>query len=178
MEDKRWRTRFGSGWMRFYNIFEELEDPRSDVNLQHPLVSVVVIAIMAVLAGAGGPTAGWPRQLVCLGAAGTRGLPLRDVSQRNANGSPEQVISGRTPWPVDRLVNEAGTHRVQVHVVQFFVKLRPTVSIEIIVAALPQRVFRRKCLGERRECLMKKTLDLRARTLLPLLHKVTQLPIL
>ena len=37
--------------------FEELEDPRSDVNLQHPLVSVVVIAIMAVLAGAGGPTA-------------------------------------------------------------------------------------------------------------------------
>ena len=37
--------------------FEELVDPRSDVNLQHPLVSVVVIAIMAVLAGAGGPTA-------------------------------------------------------------------------------------------------------------------------
>jgi predicted transposase YbfD/YdcC len=37
--------------------FEELEDPRSSVNLQHPLVSVVVIAIMAVLAGAGGPTA-------------------------------------------------------------------------------------------------------------------------
>src|SRR3954467_3357803 len=37
--------------------FEELEDPRSAVNLQHPLVSVVVIALMAVLAGAGGPTA-------------------------------------------------------------------------------------------------------------------------
>src|SRR3954464_5617373 len=37
--------------------FEELEDPRSAVNLQHPLVSVVVIAVMAVLAGAGGPTA-------------------------------------------------------------------------------------------------------------------------
>jgi predicted transposase YbfD/YdcC len=37
--------------------FEALEDPRSDVNLQHPLVSVVVIALMAVLAGAGGPTA-------------------------------------------------------------------------------------------------------------------------
>src|ERR1700679_3726721 len=37
--------------------FEELEDPRSTVNLQHPLVSVVVIAIMAVLAGANGPTA-------------------------------------------------------------------------------------------------------------------------
>src|SRR5438309_846137 len=37
--------------------FEGLEDPRSTVNLQHPLVSVVVIAMMAVLAGAGGPTA-------------------------------------------------------------------------------------------------------------------------
>jgi predicted transposase YbfD/YdcC len=37
--------------------FEELEDPRSDINLKHPLVSVVVIAMMAVLAGAGGPTA-------------------------------------------------------------------------------------------------------------------------
>jgi hypothetical protein len=37
--------------------FEELEDPRSTVNLQHPLVSVVVIALMAVLAGASGPTA-------------------------------------------------------------------------------------------------------------------------
>jgi predicted transposase YbfD/YdcC len=37
--------------------FEALDDPRSAVNLQHPLVSVVVIALMAVLAGAGGPTA-------------------------------------------------------------------------------------------------------------------------
>jgi DDE_Tnp_1-associated len=37
--------------------FEDLEDPRSTVNLQHPLVSVVVIALMAVLAGATGPTA-------------------------------------------------------------------------------------------------------------------------
>jgi len=37
--------------------FAELEDPRSEINLRHPLVSVVVIALMAVLAGAGGPTA-------------------------------------------------------------------------------------------------------------------------
>ena len=37
--------------------FEELEDPRSTINRQHPLASVVVIALMAVLAGAGGPTA-------------------------------------------------------------------------------------------------------------------------
>ena len=37
--------------------FHELEDPRSSVNRRHPLESVLVIAIMAVLAGAGGPTA-------------------------------------------------------------------------------------------------------------------------
>src|SRR3954463_2770346 len=37
--------------------FQELDDPRSTVNRRHPLVSVVVIALLAVLAGAGGPTA-------------------------------------------------------------------------------------------------------------------------
>ena len=37
--------------------FRELEDPRSTVNQRHPFVSVLVIAIMAVLAGANGPTA-------------------------------------------------------------------------------------------------------------------------
>jgi predicted transposase YbfD/YdcC len=37
--------------------FDDLEDPRSTINQKHPLVSVVVIARMAVLAGAGGPTA-------------------------------------------------------------------------------------------------------------------------
>src|SRR4051794_26265686 len=37
--------------------FDALEDPRSTINRKHPLVSVVVIAMMAVLAGAGGPTA-------------------------------------------------------------------------------------------------------------------------
>jgi predicted transposase YbfD/YdcC len=39
------------------SYFAELEDPRSTINRQHPLVSVVVIAMMAVLAGASGPTA-------------------------------------------------------------------------------------------------------------------------
>jgi predicted transposase YbfD/YdcC len=37
--------------------FKGLEDPRSAVNRLHPLESVIVIAIMAVLAGASGPTA-------------------------------------------------------------------------------------------------------------------------
>jgi predicted transposase YbfD/YdcC len=39
------------------DYFKELEDPRTDINIKHPLVSVVVIAMMAVLAGANGPTA-------------------------------------------------------------------------------------------------------------------------
>jgi predicted transposase YbfD/YdcC len=37
--------------------FRHLEDPRSPVNRLHPLETVIVIAIMAVLAGANGPTA-------------------------------------------------------------------------------------------------------------------------
>lgn len=37
--------------------FEDLQDPRSDVNQRHPFVSVIMIALMAVLAGADGPTA-------------------------------------------------------------------------------------------------------------------------
>jgi predicted transposase YbfD/YdcC len=38
-------------------FFDDLEDPRSTINQKHPLGSVVVMAMMAVLAGAGGPTA-------------------------------------------------------------------------------------------------------------------------
>jgi predicted transposase YbfD/YdcC len=37
--------------------FEALEDPRSEINRRHPLSSVLVIAVLAVLAGAAGPTA-------------------------------------------------------------------------------------------------------------------------
>ena len=36
--------------------FEELEDPRSEINRKHPLESVIVIAILGVLAQASGPT--------------------------------------------------------------------------------------------------------------------------
>jgi predicted transposase YbfD/YdcC len=37
--------------------FQELDDPRSEINRKHPLASVVVIALIAILAGASGPTA-------------------------------------------------------------------------------------------------------------------------
>ena len=67
--------------------FSELEDPRSEVNLRHPLESVVVIALMAVLAGASGPTsiARWalinaelPTTLLPL----PNGVPRKDVFRR------------------------------------------------------------------------------------------------
>ena len=46
-----------SGLDEVVRHFAALEDPRSTVNRRHPLASVVVIAVMAVLAGANGPTA-------------------------------------------------------------------------------------------------------------------------
>jgi len=67
--------------------FEELEDPRSAVNILHPLGSVLVIAIMAVLAGANGPTAiarwanmkaQWLSRLLIL----PHGVPQKDVFRR------------------------------------------------------------------------------------------------
>ena len=68
-------------------FFAELEDPRSSINRRHPLVSVIVIAILAVLAGAGGPTAiaRWAElkkdlllQLLDL----PHGIPSKDVFRR------------------------------------------------------------------------------------------------
>ena len=66
---------------------EELEDPRSTVNLQHPLVSVVVIALMAVLAGANGPTAiaKWAlckQELLLKVLHLPNGIPRKDVFRR------------------------------------------------------------------------------------------------
>lgn len=67
--------------------FAKLEDPRSEINLRHPLVSVLVIALMAVLAGASGPTAiaKWAllkedllRKLLPL----PNGIPRKDVFRR------------------------------------------------------------------------------------------------
>jgi hypothetical protein len=67
--------------------FDELEDPRSTINQKHSFVSVVVIALMAVLAGASGPTtiAQWAeykgdflRKLLDL----PNGVPRKEVFRR------------------------------------------------------------------------------------------------
>jgi predicted transposase YbfD/YdcC len=67
--------------------FDDLDDPRSEINELHPFASVVVIALMGVLAGAGGPTAiaHWARlkkpfleRVLDL----PHGIPGRDVFRR------------------------------------------------------------------------------------------------
>src|SRR5271165_3527969 len=67
--------------------FDELEDPRSSINLQHPLVSVVVIALMAALAGCGGPTAiaQWAalkEEFLASVLSLPNGVPRKDVFRR------------------------------------------------------------------------------------------------
>ena len=67
--------------------FEQLEDPRSSVNLLHPLDSVIVISIMAVLAGANGPTAiaTWANmksELLLRLLDLPHGIPQKDVFRR------------------------------------------------------------------------------------------------
>ena len=64
-----------------------MEDPRSTINRQHPLVSVVVIALMAVLAGAGGPTAiarwaAMKEELLLQILHLPNGIPRKDVFRR------------------------------------------------------------------------------------------------
>src|SRR4051812_9891157 len=67
--------------------FHELEDPRSEINQKHPFVSVVVIAIMAVLAGANGPTsiARWAKfkaDFLVKVLELPNGVPRKDVFRR------------------------------------------------------------------------------------------------
>lgn len=69
--------------------FEELPDPRSEVNREHLLVDVIVISICAILAGADGPTAiavwakspsvsAWLKQHLAL----PHGIPSKDTYRR------------------------------------------------------------------------------------------------
>ena len=67
--------------------FSTLEDPRSHINRRHPLPSILVIAVLAVLAGAGGPTAiaRWAKlkeDLLTSILDLPRGVPGKDVFRR------------------------------------------------------------------------------------------------
>jgi predicted transposase YbfD/YdcC len=67
--------------------FATLEDPRSEFNRRHPLPSVLVLAVLAVLAGAAGPTAiaRWAKlkEDLLIGLLDLpRGIPGKDVFRR------------------------------------------------------------------------------------------------
>ncbi|MDA0836119.1 MAG: ISAs1 family transposase [Planctomycetota bacterium] len=98
--------------------FAALEDPRSEINLRHPLASVVVIALMAVLAGAGGPTAiaKWAlmnaellRGLLPL----PQGIPRKDVFRRVlATLQPEAFQACYKNWLASLRDKAAATTRI------------------------------------------------------------------
>jgi len=67
--------------------FEDLEDPRSTINRLHPLPGVLTISLMAVLAGADGPTgiykwAMLKEKLLLQALDLPHGIPSRDVIRR------------------------------------------------------------------------------------------------
>ena len=77
--------RFGLDEVAAY--FQDLEDPRSEINRKHPLCSVVVIALIAVLAGASGPTmiAEWAtlkKDFLASVLPLPHGVPCKDVFRR------------------------------------------------------------------------------------------------
>src|SRR5437763_6441322 len=64
--------------------FDQLPDPRCHINRRHPLSSVLVIAILAILAGCNGPTAiaRWARvkeEFLRRGLRLPGGVPRKDV---------------------------------------------------------------------------------------------------
>jgi len=81
-----------ANWRRFgldevLAHFQELEDPRSSINRKHPLASVVVVALIAVLAGASGPTAiarwaAFKEELLTAVLPLPNGVPGKDVFRR------------------------------------------------------------------------------------------------
>ena len=67
--------------------FSTLEDPRSHINRRHPLPSILIVAVLAVLAGAAGPTAiaRWAKykEEFLMGLIDLpNGIPAKDVFRR------------------------------------------------------------------------------------------------
>jgi predicted transposase YbfD/YdcC len=94
--------------------FDKLDDPRSTINQRHPLVSVVVLAIMAVLAGANGPTSigAWAKlkKAFLLGVLDLpNGIPGKDVFRRVLMGlRPAAFQACFTTWLTS--LRAAATH--------------------------------------------------------------------
>src|SRR3954452_2681472 len=96
--------------------FSTLDDPRSHINRRHPLPSVLVIAVLAVLAGAAGPTAiaRWAqlKEELLTGILDLpRGIPGKDVFRRVLMVlRPEAFEAAFNAW-VARLRDEAIAER-------------------------------------------------------------------
>jgi predicted transposase YbfD/YdcC len=92
--------------------FSTLEDPRSPINRRHPLPSVLVIAVLAVLAGAAGPTAiaRWAKfkeELLTGILDLPNGIPGKDVFRRVLMVlKPEAFEAGFNAW-IARLRDQA-----------------------------------------------------------------------
>src|SRR5512135_2771550 len=92
--------------------FATLEDPRSEINRRHPLPSILVIAVLAVLAGAAGPTAiaRWAKlkeDLLTGLLELPRGIPGKDVFRRVLMAlKPEAFEAAFNAW-IARLRDEA-----------------------------------------------------------------------
>jgi len=108
------------------SYFDSLEEPRSKVNLRHPLVSVIMIHIMAIMANmaiisvAGGPTAialwakskeDWLSPLLPL----PHGVPKKDVYRRVLMAvNPQAFQACFNQWlqsHYDRVADEKGITR-------------------------------------------------------------------
>ncbi len=89
--------------------FDELEDPRSEITRKYPLASVVAISLMAVFAGADGPTSihRWAKSLeenLPSVLDLPNGLPSRDVIRRVLCAlQPEAFQECLTDW-ISRLI--------------------------------------------------------------------------
>ena len=92
--------------------FSTLEDPRSHINRRHPLPSILVIAVLAVLAGAAGPTAiaRWAKlkeELLTAILDLPNGIPGKDVFRRVLMTlQPAAFEAGFNAW-IARLRDEA-----------------------------------------------------------------------
>src|SRR3978361_902040 len=92
--------------------FSTREDPRSHINRRHPLPSILVIAVLAVLAGAAGPTAipRWAKfkEDLLTGLLDLpRGIPGKDVFRRVLMTlKPEAFEAAFNAW-IARLRDEA-----------------------------------------------------------------------
>jgi predicted transposase YbfD/YdcC len=100
--------------------FATLEDPRSEINRRHPLPSVLVIAVLAVLAGAAGPTAiaRWARykEELLIGLLDLpHGVPGKDVFRRVLMTlKPQAFEAGFNAWIArlrDGAIAETGVER-------------------------------------------------------------------